>query len=117
MPKIFGREPALWIGTISAVLSLLVGFGISGLNDLLVAALVAFLNAAAAAWIAWHTTPVLPTVFTGLVGAAAVLAGALGFDLTQHQVSLTAATAAAIVAVIARAQITPVTDQSSELRL
>lgn len=114
MPK---REPALWIGALGAILSLLVGFGVPGLSDGLAVAITAFVTAGVAAWTAAHTTPVLPTLFSGVISTGAVLAAALGWHLTQHQVSLTAAAMATIVSLIARAQITPVNSQSAQLRL
>lgn len=117
MPKLFGREPALWIGSLAAILSLAVGLGLPGLTDGLVTAIVAFLTAGAATWTAWHTTPVLPTVFSGLISTGAVLLGAVGLNLTQTQVSLTAAAAVALMGLVARAQITPVTDARSQLKL
>lgn len=110
MPKFVGREPALWIGALSAVLAVLVGFGLPGLNDGVIAALTAFLTAAAAVWTAFHVTPVAPTVFTGVVTSGAVLLAAFGFDLSQQQVSLVAGAAAVVMTLIARGQITPAKD-------
>lgn len=115
-PRWFGREPALVIQTISAVLALLVGFGISGLDDGLAAAITAVLTAAAATWVALHVRPVAPTVFTGLVTASATLAAAFGLDLTQQQVGLVAMAATAVMAMLTRAQVTPTSDPDPALR-
>lgn len=111
MPKIFGREPALWISTLSSLLVLFAGFGLPGLNDTLVASLTAFLTAGAAAYIAVRVTPIAPTVFTGVVTTGSVLLASFGLHLTQQQVSLVAAAAAMLVTLVARAQITPINDQ------
>lgn len=107
MPKVFGREPALWIASLSALLAVLVGFGLPGINDAVIAALTAFLTAGAAAWTAFHVTPVAPTVFTGVVSTLAVLLGAFGLDFTQTQVSLVAGAAVMLMTLITRGQITP----------
>lgn len=111
MPKLWGREPALWISTASAILSVLVGFGLPGLTDGLAAALTAFLTAAAAAWTAWHVRPVAPSVFTGVVTTGATLLTAFGLDLTQQQVALVAVAVTTVMTLIVRAQVSPAMDQ------
>lgn len=105
--KWFGREPALVIQTIAALLTLLVGFGIPGLNDGLVATITALFTAGAAAWTAWHVRPVAPALFTGLITTGATLLAAFGVDLSQQQVSLVTVTATAVMALLLRAQVTP----------
>lgn len=108
--KWFGREPALVIQTISALLAMLIGFGIPGLNDNLAGAVTAVLTAAASVWVAIHTQPVAPTVFTGLITAAATLLATFGLNFTQQQVSLVAMGVTALMALVLRAQVTPVHD-------
>jgi len=108
-PRIFGREPALWISTLAALLALAGGFGLPGVNDGLVAAVTAFLTAAAAAWTALLTQPVAPTVFAGVISTGATLLAAFGLDLAQHQVGLVSAAAAMLVTLVAvRPQVEPV---------
>lgn len=111
MSKLWGREPALWISTLSSLLALFAGFGLPGVNDSVIAALTAFLTAGAAAYIAVRVTPIAPSVFTGVVTTGSVLLASFGLHLTQQQVSLVAAAAAVLVTLIARAQITPINDQ------
>lgn len=103
----FGREPALVIQSIAALLTLLVGFGLTGLNDGLVAAITAVLTAGAAAWTAVHVRPVAPAVFTGLITTGATLLAAFGVDLSQQQVSLVTVAATALMAMWTRTQVTP----------
>jgi hypothetical protein len=103
----FGREPALWIQAIGAVLSLLVALGLPGLNDAVAAAIVALLVAGAAAYTALHVTPVAPTVFAGVIGAGATLLAALGLHATQAQVGAVAAATAAVMAILTRPQQSP----------
>lgn len=114
--KWFGREPALVIQTIAAILTLAIGFGVPGLNDGLAAAITAVLTAGAATWVALHVRPIAPTVFTGFITAAATLAAAFGLDLSQQQVGLVAVAATALMAMLTRAQVTPVDDPDPALR-
>jgi hypothetical protein len=103
----FGREPALMIQTIAALLALFVGFGVPGLNDGLVAAITALLTAVAAAWTAFHVRPVAPALFTGVIVSGATLLAAFGIDLSQPQVSLVTAGVVAVMSLLMRAQVTP----------
>jgi uncharacterized membrane protein required for colicin V production len=111
--KWFGREPALVIQGLGAVLSTLVVFGLPGLNDGLVAAITAVLTAGAAAWTAWHVQPVAPSVFGGFIGAGATLLASLGFHLTQQQTGAVTLAVAALVAILTRPQQTPVNGSGS----
>lgn len=108
--KWFGREPALYISTLGALLAVLVGFGLPGLNDTLAAALVAVATAGAGVWTALHVKPVAPTVFTSLIIAGAALGVELGTNVTQQQVALITAAATTIMTLVLRAQITPAHD-------
>jgi hypothetical protein len=114
--KWFGREPALVIQAISALLALAVAFGVPGLNDGLAAAITAAITAAAAAWVALHVQPIAPTVFTGLITSLATLAAGFGLDLSQQQVGLVALAATALMAMLTRAQVTPKDDPDPALR-
>lgn len=103
----FGREPALVIQSIGAVLSMLVAFSVPGLNDRLVALILAVISAGAGTWAAVHVRPIGPAAFTGFVGAAAALAGEFGLHATQQQLGLITAAAVMVATVWARGQITP----------
>jgi hypothetical protein len=107
MPKLFGREPALWIGTLTALLAVAAGFGLPGVDDGLIAALTAFLTAGSGAWTAVRVRPVAPAVFTGVITTGATLLAAFGLDLAQQQVALVTAAAMAVMALVTRAQVTP----------
>lgn len=108
----FGREPALVIQSIAAVLALLVGFGVPWMNDGLAAAITAVLTAGAAAWIALHVRPIAPAVFTGVITTGATLLSAVGFDLSQSQVALVTTAVVAIMAMWTRQSVTPAHDPS-----
>lgn len=111
--KWFGREPALVIQGIGALLATAVVFGLPGLNDGLVAAITALLTAGAAAWTALHVQPIAPTVFGGLFGAGATLLAALGFHLSQQQTGAVTLATAALMAILTRPQQEPVNAVSS----
>ena len=68
--KIFGREPALIISAIGALVTLLVSLNIHGLDAGAGAAIVTFLTAII---IAFTTRPVAPALFTAVVSAGAAL--------------------------------------------
>lgn len=107
----FGREPALVIAAISAILTMLVGLGLPGLNDQVAAAITTVFVAAATVYQAFAVQPVAPTVFSGLIVAAAALLSLLGVvQLDQVQVAMVTATVAAVMALVVRAQSTPVHD-------
>lgn len=108
---IFGREPAVLIGAVASLLSLLVAFGMDFLDAKQAGAIEAFLAAAAAVWIATKVRPLAPTLFTGVISTGATLAAAYGFELTQSQVgSITAASVAMMTALVIRPQSTPMAD-------
>jgi hypothetical protein len=68
--KIFGREPALWIAAIGAVVTWAVSLGLDWLNAGQATAIVTFLTAVV---IALTTRPVGPPLFVGAVAAGAAL--------------------------------------------
>ena len=100
----FGREPALVLQAIAAALTLLIGFGVPGLNDNLAGAIMAFLTAAAAVWTALHVRPVAPTIFSGLIAAATALVSTFWVDITQAQTALITSFVAVLVTLITRPQ-------------
>lgn len=105
----FGREPALVIQGIAAVLAACVVFGLPGLNDSLVAAITGLLTAGAAAWTAVHVQPVAPSVFGGLVSAVVALLAVLHvYDVSQAQAGAVQLAVAALVAILTRPQQEPV---------
>jgi hypothetical protein len=109
-PKLFGREPALWIAVIQAALMLLFTLGVPGIDGGLAGAVSLMLTAAATAWTAWATQPVSPAVFTGFIVAAVQLGTRWGLDLSDVQVSSVTAFVALVVTLVIRGQITPVED-------
>lgn len=78
--RIFGREPALIIGAIGTVVTLLVALGIPGLDAGAGAAVTTLITAVI---IAATTRPVAPALYTGIVAAGAALLTEYGFNLSE----------------------------------
>ncbi|MFJ3601940.1 hypothetical protein ACIPVA_03995 [Streptomyces anulatus] len=104
--KLFGREPALIIATVSAALSLLVSFQF-GLDAEQAAAIVAVISAVFAAATAVITRPIAPSAFTGLVAAAVALLAAYGMNVSAETVGALNAAVLAILGLMTRGQVTP----------
>lgn len=106
--KIFGTEPALIIGAISAALSLVVTLGI-GLTTDQAGAWVAVISAVFAVVTAVATRPIAPAAFTGLVTVAAALLGAYHFHVAPGTVVAVNGLVIAVLAVVTRGQVSPAT--------
>lgn len=102
--KIFGREPALVVGVLGAVLVMLASFNISFLNAGQAAAITAML---ASLVMAWTTRPAAPALFTGVIAAGAALMAEYGLMLADAQVGAISAAVLAIFALVARQQLHP----------
>lgn len=106
--KIFGREPALIISAIGALVTLLVSLNIPGLSAGAGAAIV---TAVTALIIAVTTRPIAPALFTAVVSAGAALFAEYGLNVSD-------ATVAAISGLVlvgfslagVRPQVTPTAD-------
>ncbi|MEU8185995.1 hypothetical protein [Micromonospora carbonacea] len=99
--KLFGREPALVIGAIGAVLTVLASLNVPGIDAGAAAAITAF---AAAVIIALTTRPVAPALFTGVVAAGAALVAEYGMNVPD---GVTGAISAAVLAFFALAGVRP----------
>lgn len=108
-PSVLGREPALWIAAIAAVLGIGVTFGLDGLSAGQAAAIVVALNAAAAVWAALLVRPIAPAVFTGAVSAGAALLAAYGLHVSQETVGAVNVAVLAVLGLLTRGQVSPAT--------
>lgn len=104
--KIFGREPALIISTVSAILSLIVTFNI-GMSGEQAGAIVAIISAVFGAIVAVATRPVAPAAFTAVVAAGAALLAAYGLNVSAETVGATNAVVLAVLALLTRGQVSP----------
>ncbi|WP_019549815.1 MULTISPECIES: hypothetical protein [Streptomycetaceae] len=110
--KIFGREPALVLGVVSAALGLVVTFNI-GMSAEQAGAITALLSAVGAAVTAALTRPVAPSAFTGVVAAGAALLAAYGFEVSPETVGAVNALVLAVLMLLTRGQVAPVEPKSA----
>lgn len=106
MFKIFGREPALITGAISAALSLVVTLGV-GLTADQAGAWTAVISGIFAVITAVMTRPIAPAAFTGLVTVVADLLAAYHFDVSAGTVAAVNGTVLAVLTLLARGQVSP----------
>lgn len=106
--KIFGREPALWVAWISAVLMALAGLHLSWLNAGQSTVIIAAL---AAAVMAATTRPIGPSLFVAAFSAAAAVFAEYGLTVSEATVTSVGAVIMASFALIGiRPQSTPAAD-------
>ena len=108
--KIFGREPALWMGLAGALATWLVSLGLDWLNAGQATAIVTFLSAVV---IAATTRPVGPALFVGAVAAGAALFAEYNLNVSDAFVTGLGAIILAGFALFGiRPQVTPAADQA-----
>lgn len=105
--KLFGREPALIVGAISAALSLVVTLGV-GLTADQAGAWTAVISGVFAVITAVMTRPIAPAAFAGLVTVAADLLGAYHYNVSAGTVAAINTTVLAVLTLLTRGQVSPV---------
>lgn len=89
--KIFGREPAFWLGIIQAFLALLLTFNSVAadlrLTDERVGVIMALLFAAVGVAEAWLVRDTIPAALNGLAKAVIALLAAYNFELSPDQIA------------------------------
>lgn len=109
--KIFGREPALIVGFIAAVVAVLVGLNLSWLSA---GAGVAVVAAVGAIITAATTRPVAPALYVGAFVAVAALLAQYNYHLSDGLISgVGGAIMAAFALFGVRPQVTPAADQAA----
>jgi hypothetical protein len=108
--KIFGREPALVIGAIGAVLTFLAGLNLPGLDAGAASAITALITAGI---MAATTRPVAPALFTGVLAAGVAVAAEYGLDVPDSTVAAASAVVVAVFALVARGQVSPASASSA----
>lgn len=110
MIKIWGREPALWIGLIGACLTWAGGVGISWLSAGQAAGII---GAATAVLIAVTTRPIAPALYGAAVVAIAAAVTQYGLHWSDKDVSSFVSIVLASFSLMGiRPQVTPKTDQA-----
>ena len=102
--KIFGREPALVVGAIGSVLTVVAALNLDFLSAGQAAALTALISAGI---IAATTNPKAPALFTGVWSAAVALFAEYGLELSDELVASVTCATVAIFALITREQVSP----------
>ena len=105
--KILGREPAVWLYALQAILAALVAFGVFGLTEDSAAWVLTIGNGVMALVVAIVTRPFVVGALTGAVQT--VLTGAIAFGLPWTEVQTGAAIAAlsVILGLILRPNLEP----------
>lgn len=101
------REPTLYIGVVSAGLSLLVALNAGGLTSDQAALIVAAITAVGAVITALATRPIAPAVFTGAVTALAALLAGFHFSLAPGTVAAVNGVVLAVLTLLTRGQVVP----------
>ena len=106
--KILGKEPALIVGIVVAAISLGGTLGFRLLGEDQAGLWIGFVNALAAAIMAWTVRPLSPAVYTYLVSTIIALGAGYGLTLTDAQVSGINGLVVPILTLITRNQVSPI---------
>jgi uncharacterized membrane protein len=105
--KIFGREPAFYVGVIEALVAVLVTFNLPGLSTEQAGLVVALVVAIGGALTAWATRDTLLAALVGVVKAGLILGVGYGLTVTDEQIGLIAALVSVIGSGYLRTQTSP----------
>ena len=106
------REPALYIGVVSAGLSLLVALNVGGLTSDQAALIVGAITAVGAVITALMTRPIAPAVFTGAVTALAALLAGFHYNVSPGTVAAINGLVLAVLTLLTRGQVVPATGRT-----
>ena len=108
--RLFGRDPALWINALAALLSILVTLNIKGLSIDQAAAIVSVLTAGGGLLAALATRPFSVGAFTTFASTLVVLGAAYGLHVPPETLGAIQAAIVAVLTLVARGYITPLHD-------
>lgn len=106
--RIFGREPALYLNTLSAILGLVVTFNV-GLTEDQAGWIVAGVSAVLGAIAAALTRPIAVQAFTTLVATVASAVAAFGYDVAPTTTAAINGLVLAVLMFLTRGQVSPAT--------
>lgn len=106
MKTILGREPALWLNSLSAVLGLVVTFNV-GLTEEQAGWAVAGVSAILGAIAAALTRPIAVQAFTTLVATIASAVAAFGYEVEPTTTAAVNGVVLAVLMFITRGQVSP----------
>ncbi|MEV5770071.1 hypothetical protein AB0L49_02205 [Streptomyces antimycoticus] len=105
--RILGREPALWLNSLSGVLGLLVTFQVGGLDANEAGWIVASTSAVLGAIAAALTRPIAVQAFTTAVATIASAVAAFGYEAAPTHVAAINAAVLSVLMFLTRGQVTP----------
>lgn len=105
--RIFGREPALWVGFLTSALAVAGALGLDGLSAGQAAAIGGGLNAVGAVVSAWQTRPIAPSIYTNAVAAGAAVAAAYGAHASPELVLVINGAVLSALTLLTRGQVSP----------
>ena len=104
--KIFGRDPVLFLNSLSAILGLIVTFNV-GLTENQAGWIVAGTSAVLGAVAAALTRPIAVQAFTTLVATVASAVAAFGYDVAPTTTAAINGLVLAVIMFITRGQVSP----------
>lgn len=107
MPKIFGREPTLWVAGLNAVIMIVGTIGLKLINADQAGLFVVVVNALFACVNAFAVRPISPVTFTYAIGSIVALFGSYGAHLPAETVAQINAAVIPALALLTRGQVTP----------
>jgi hypothetical protein len=107
--KIFGREPAVWVGVIEAFLAVLLSFGI-GITESTYGPIMAVVVALGGFVTALGTKDTLLGALIGVIKAGVVLIAVFGISLSEQQTGALIAAVSVVFALYQRTQTSPIAD-------
>jgi len=106
--KIFGREPALWIGALNVAIGLVGTLGLRFVSQEQAALWIALVNALSAAANAWTVRPIAPSTFAYLINAGVALVAGYGYQIPGDTIAALQLGIVPILALLTRNQVSPV---------
>jgi hypothetical protein len=107
MPKLFDREPTLWIAGLNAAIMIIGTVGLKAINQEQAGLFVVVVNAIFAAINAFAVRPISPVTFTYAIGAIVALMSSYGLNLPTETVAAINMAVVPVLALLARGQVTP----------
>jgi hypothetical protein len=105
--KILGREPAVWLYALQALLSVAVAFGVFGLTEISAAWVLTIGNGVMALVVAVVTRPFVVSALTGAVQTLLTGAIAFGLPVSEAQMGVLIGALSVVLGLILRPNVSP----------
>ncbi|TYB50222.1 hypothetical protein FXF51_56700 [Nonomuraea sp. PA05] len=104
--RIFGREPAVWVYAINALVAAFVAYGLP-LTQVQTAAISTLATAVMAVIVAVLTRPFVVSALTGAISTGLTAMAGFGLELSQEQIGATVAALNIVLALVLRMNVSP----------